>query len=355
MNKIINILKKQKSIPLDQFINIALYDKKFGYYMKKNPFGKDGDYITSPLISNLFSEMIAVWCVAFWESLKKPKKFFLVELGPGDGSLCEDLLKTFKNFKDFYNSVNIRLLEKSAALKNLQKGRIKNSKVKWIKEINNLNSGPIIFVCNEFFDSLPIKQIYKKNNLLFEKYITLSKNKKKFKFLYKPAKKYLVKNIKKHNLISGGKIIEYPTTAMKYIGLIAKKINNFKGGILSFDYGYTHQKNQNTLHAIKKHKHTNILLQPGNSDITSHINYQLFLKIFKEKNLEVEKVITQSEFLQKLGIIHRANMISKNKTFKEKADIFYRLEKLIHNNEMGNTFKVFFAQNKKTKFSLGFK
>ena len=69
----------------------------------------------------------------------------------------------------------------------------------------------------------------------------------------------------------------------------------------------------------------------------------------------VEKVVTQSEFLQKLGIIHRANMISKNKTFREKADIFYRLKKLIHNKEMGSAFKVLFAQNKKTKFSLGFK
>jgi len=74
MNKIINILKKQKSIPLDQFINIALYDKKFGYYMKNNPFGKDGDFITSPLISNLFGEMLAIWCVAFWEYIGKPKK-----------------------------------------------------------------------------------------------------------------------------------------------------------------------------------------------------------------------------------------------------------------------------------------
>ena len=67
MNKIINILKEKKSIPLDQFINIALYDKKFGYYMTKNPFGKEGDFITSPLISNLFGEMLAIWCIAFWE------------------------------------------------------------------------------------------------------------------------------------------------------------------------------------------------------------------------------------------------------------------------------------------------
>ena len=95
MSKIINILKEKKSIPLDQFINIALYDKKIGYYMKNNPFGKEGDFITSPLISNLFGEMLAIWCVAFWEHIGRPNKILLVELGPGDGSLCEDLLKTF--------------------------------------------------------------------------------------------------------------------------------------------------------------------------------------------------------------------------------------------------------------------
>ena len=105
MNKIINILKEKKSIPLDQFINISLYDKKFGYYMKQNPFGKDGDFISSPLISNLFGEMLAIWCVAFWEYLGKPRKILLVALGPGDGTLCKDLLKTFRQFKNFYNSL----------------------------------------------------------------------------------------------------------------------------------------------------------------------------------------------------------------------------------------------------------
>jgi len=90
MNKLINILKRQKSLPIDQFIDTALYDKKFGYYMKKNPFGKKGDFITSPLITNLFGEMIVVWCVAFWEHLGKPKKIVVVELGSGDESLCNN-------------------------------------------------------------------------------------------------------------------------------------------------------------------------------------------------------------------------------------------------------------------------
>ena len=167
MNKIINILKEKKSIPLDQFINIALYDKKSGYYMKNNPFGKNGDFITSPLISNLFGEMLAVWCVAFWEHLGKPSKILLVELGPGDGSLCKTLLETFKKFEKFYNSLEINLLEISEKLRTIQKIKINNKKVKWIKKIQEINCGPVIFLGNEFFDALPIKQIYKKKKIVF--------------------------------------------------------------------------------------------------------------------------------------------------------------------------------------------
>ena len=185
MNKIINILKEKKSIPLDQFINISLYDKKFGYYMKKNPFGQEGDFITAPLISNLFGEMIAIWCVAFWEYIGKPKKILLVELGPGDGSLCKDLLRTFRQFKNFYDSLEINLLEISDNLKKIQKLKINNRKIKWIKKIEEINSGPIIFLGNEFFDALPIKQIYKKKRLFFERYVGLSNDKKKLDFLIK--------------------------------------------------------------------------------------------------------------------------------------------------------------------------
>jgi len=173
MNKIINILKEKKSIPLDKFIDLALYDKKNGYYMNNNPLGKNGDFITAPLISNLFSEMLAVWCVAFWEKLGKPKKILLVELGPGDGTLCKDLLKTFVKFDKFYNSLEINLLEISEKLKEIQKKNIKSKKVKWISKINKINNGPVIFLANEFFDALPIKQIYENKKIFFVKHISL--------------------------------------------------------------------------------------------------------------------------------------------------------------------------------------
>jgi len=354
MNKIINILKEKKSIPLDQFMNISLYDKKFGYYMKKNPFGKEGDFITAPLISNLFGEMIAIWCVAFWEYIGKPKKILLVELGPGDGSLCKDLLRIFRQFKNFYNSLEINLLEISDKLKTIQRLKINNRKVKWIKKIKEINCGPIIFLGNEFFDALPIKQIYKKKRLFFEKYVALSNDNKKIRFLHKKANNSLIKRIQNLNIISTGNTIVYPAEALKFLEAIAKKINKFDGGLLTFDYGYTVKKNQNTLQSVKKHKYTNIFSMPHHSDITSHLNFKLFHKILKKNNLNVKKITTQNEFLKKIGILERANILSKKMTFKEKANMFYRLKRLMDYREMGSLFKVLFAQKKGRKFSLGF-
>ena len=354
MNKIINTLREKKSIPLDRFINIALYDKKFGYYMKKNPFGKKGDFITTPLISNLFSEMIAVWCVAFWEHLGKPNKILLVELGPGDGTLCKDLIKTFKKFKEFYNSLEINLFEISNKLKKIQKIKINSKKVKWIKKIEEINYGPVIFFGNEFFDALPIKQICKKKNNFFEKYVALTTNEKNIKFLHKKANNNLIKCIKDLNLISIGDTIEYPLEALKFLKQISKKINKFDGGLLTIDYGYTLKKNQNTLQAVKKHNYLDIFFKPGHSDITSHINFKLFSKSLSEDNLAVKKIITQSEFLKKVGILERADILSKKMSFKEKANMFYRLKRLIDPKEMGDHFKVIFAQKKGKIFSLGF-
>ena len=354
MNKIINILKEKKSIPLDQFINIALYNKKFGYYMKKNPFGKKGDFITSPLISDLFAEMLAVWCVAFWEHIGKPNKILLVELGPGDGSLCKVLLRASKQFKSFYNSLEINLLEISDKLKAIQKTKINNKKVKWIKKIKEINYGPVIFLGNEFFDALPIKQIYKKKKLFFEKYVTLSSDDKKIKFLNRKANVNLIKRIRDLNLISIGSTIEYPIEALKFLEAIAKKINKFEGGLLTFDYGYAIKKNQNTLQSVKKHKYLDLFFKPGHSDITSHINFKLFHEILNKNNLDVKKITKQSEFLKKIGILERANILSKKMSFKEKANMFYRLKRLLDPKEMGNLFKVIFAQKKNKNFSLGF-
>jgi len=201
---------------------------------------------------------------------------------------------------------------------------------------------------------LPIKQIYKKNNIFYEKYIGLSKKSKKVDFFYKKADRKLIKIVKKLNLVYGNNIMEYPVSGIDYLNIISKKIKKFDGSILLFDYGYTGRKNIDTLQSVSKHKYSSILKNPGKADITHLVNYNLFFNILKKNKLEVNEVVTQREFLLKLGIVERANILSKKMNFRAKADIYYRLKKLIHYKEMGNLFKVLAAQKKGSKFSLGF-
>ena len=173
-------LKKNYNLPLDKFINFSLYDKKFGYYLKKNPFGREGDFITAPNVSRLFSEMIAVWTISFWKSLGSPKKFNLIELGAGNGEMMKILIESFRNFPTFFKSCNFIIHEKSSTLIKIQKKKLIDTKIKWIPNINKIKKNPNIFIANEFFDAIAIRQFIKKNNFWFERCVRLNNDNKAF-------------------------------------------------------------------------------------------------------------------------------------------------------------------------------
>ena len=339
---------------IDKFIDKALYNKKFGYYLKNNPFGKKGDFITAPIITPLFSEMIAVWIISFWIKLGKPKKFSFVELGPGNGAFCKTFCRTLNSFPEFKNSVKIYLLEKSEKLIKIQKSLIKDKNVYWIKSLNQINSGPILFFGNEFFDSIPIKQFKFNKFNVYEKFIQFEKGKFK-KFIYKKTSKLNIKKLNDLNLLKKKGIIEYPQKGLQILKLIINKINKFKGGIMLIDYGYIKSEGGDTLQSIMSQKKNIYYKNVGKSDITYLVNFQLLNKFFSKNNLFLNKIVDQSFFLKKLGISERAEILSKNMNFKEKSDLYYRLERLLSDEKMGKLFKVLFASNYKSKFNLGFK
>ena len=346
-------LNKDYIYPLDTFIAEALYNKKSGYYMKKNPFGKNGDFITAPNISILFSEMLAIWCVSYWKYLDSPKKFNLIELGSGNGEMASQLINTFKKFKIFNASYKYLILEKSQYLKKIQKKKLKNKNTKWINKISEIGSGPNIFLANEFFDALPVKQFIKFKKKWFEKNVKITKNNK---IIFK----YIETNIEKLekkigiNIKFNQNIIEYSPLTREYVKSISKIINFYGGGLLFFDYGYLDKKMRNTIQSIFKHKRNNILENIGDSDITYEINFRLIKKIAKKFNLFTKGLTTQGSFLTKLGIVQRAEKLSKDLSFTKKANIYYRLRRLIDKNFMGEQFKVMFLTKKNIKFRLGF-
>ena len=353
MKKINKIFHKDKIIPLDLFLEKALYDQNYGYYQKKNPFGKKGDFVTAPNISNIFSEMITIWIISFWKNLQKPKNFNFIELGPGNGDFCIVLLNTLKKFPDIFNSIKIILYEKSKGLREIQKKRIVSEKVTWINNLKEVKNGPALFFGNEFLDALPIKQFKKKNNDIFEKYVHLKKD--NVNFIFKKAVKKQINKLKNYSLLKNDGIIEYPEYGFRELDIMCKKINKLNGGALFIDYGYMNNKNTNTLQSVMKHKYNDIKKNVGDADITSLVNFSLYKEYFSLNGLLVEDIISQSYFLQRMGILERAKILSKKLNLSQQINLNQRLKRLIDPKMMGKNFKVIFTKSKKCKFSLAFK
>ncbi len=342
-----------KSLPLDKFIDLSLYDKKIGYYMKQNPFGKKGDFITSPNVSRMFSEMIAIWIVGFWENLGSPQKFNLVELGAGNGSMMKILIESFKNFPSFFGACNILIHEKSPKLIKVQKKELKLKKIVWISELKEIKKIPSIFIANEFFDSIAIKQFVKEKNLWFERYVKVKKNESNFFFNKKFNMNKFEKKIS-YNISKNQSFIEYSFLGLKYLKKITNFIKKNNGGLLIIDYGYTEKRMKDTLKAISNHKYSNVLQNIGKSDITHNINFYLFKKQIQKLGGVKGLFTTQGDFLKKMGIEKRAEIISKNLNFSMKADMYYRLKMLMDENKMGKIFKVMFIKKQKNNYKLGF-
>ncbi len=344
-------------IPVDEFVEAVLYKPNVGYYTKKIPFGSKGDFVTAPTISNLFSEIIAIWVVSAWEKLGKPKNFNFVELGPGDGSLAKVFVDVVKKFPDLNNSINIFLYEKSDFLKDVQRKKLKGTKVKWIKNFNKINKGPVIFFGNEFFDAIPVKQFSYGEKLLLEKYYSIS-SVSKLTEVYERAKYEDVKMIKKFKVLKNLKFIEFPKLGFIELDKIVKKVKKLSGGILLIDYGYLNVLNRSTLQVVMKNKKINmshLFKNLGKADITSLVNFGLLQEFFLKNKLKVKKIVSQKFFLEKMGIIERAKILEKKMTFKQKDYMSITLKRLLHRELMGRLFKVIFAFKSKNSDFLGFK
>jgi len=353
MKSNLSFFRKSKVLPIDKFFENVLYDNKKGYYTTQQPFGVKGDFITAPKISNLFSEMIAVWIISSWELFGKPKNFNIIELGPGDGSLTKILLETFKKFPEFNSIKRIFLYEESNYLKKLQKKNISSKDVKWIKNFKKIKKGPVLFFGNEFIDAIPIKQFKRIKGSLFEKNYTLDK-KLNIKEIFIKASNSNLKIIKSYKTLNKLNFIEFPKLGLLQLKKITKKISELNGCILLIDYGHLNSNNQNTLQSVMKHKKNKLLDNLGKADVTAHVDFALLQEFFLKNNLQVKKIMTQKKFLENMGILNRAEILAKRMKFSEQSNLYLRLKRLLSPKLMGELFKVILAYKSKNKKFAGF-
>ncbi|WFW29976.1 MAG: SAM-dependent methyltransferase [Wolbachia endosymbiont of Menacanthus eurysternus] len=329
--------KNQGSISISDFMRIALYHNEYGYYMSKLSFGKDGDFITAPEISQLFGEIIAVWVICIWEKLGRPSKFSLVELGPGRGTLILDIIRVTRRYSDFFNSMSIHLIEISPILQKIQKQKLKSLDVSWHENINSLPKQATIFLANEFFDALPINQFVYYNERWYENRVTKRDNGSLFIIAdrFSVKKEIMYFNTALNSKLFYGAVVEVSSFRIDILKKLEEKIYNNKGAALIIDYGYIYPEYRSTLQSLKQHKYVSIFEDIGSSDITALVNFQELIDSLRYVDYEI---LTQREFLYIFGIKERVQALMKNLNSTQKNKIFCEYLRLTKN--MGTLFKV---------------
>jgi SAM-dependent MidA family methyltransferase len=316
--------------------------------MNGHIIGKEGDFTTSPELSQTFGELIGVWSLRY--CLKKSRKeVSILELGPGRGTLISDALRAIKKLIGEKLTTSIYLLEKSPAFKSIQKKTLQNSKIKWLNDIGDMPKKPLVFLANEFFDALPINQYLRVESGWRERQISL----KKGKLCISLDNKIINFKINYFRNVPLGGIVEYSLESMKIFLKICDHIKEFGGIALLIDYGELSGFGD-TLQAVKKHIRKPFITWPGKNDLSSHVNFGLLTDVALKKGLVVSPVIEQHNFLKNLGIQERLlSLIEKNSRGKVASEI-KGIERLIDAENMGKLFKVMGLSNTKDGDLEGF-
>ena len=318
---------------------MALLHPEYGYYSCSNPLkAYQSDFITSPEISQIFGELVGVWIVhAILTNNLTYNKIYLIELGPGNGLLMQDILRVCKKYPEIYNKLCIILVEKS---KELKKAQLKNIElpVVHIKHINDIelhNNNLNIILANEFLDALPIKQYIVRDHQLYENIITTN-NQGELVFSPQAQPSKLKLPLQLQHKARDNAVYEYNIGMITYINNIKKIFKQHNTLGIFIDYGYTKYNFGSSLQGMHKHKYHNILENIGNVDITYHVNFQLLQQLLTDDNFYTSNITTQREFLLNLGIQQRMDMLIKSSPSKQ-AYIIKSTNYLINN--MGELFK----------------
>jgi NADH dehydrogenase [ubiquinone] 1 alpha subcomplex assembly factor 7 len=280
------------------------------YYAEGDPFGARGDFITAPEITQVFGELVGLWCVEVWRAIGTSDPVSLVELGPGRGTMMRDALRAAKAAPSF--APKLHLVESSPALRALQR----DLTAMWHDTLATVPAGPMIVVANEFFDALPVHQFVGAT----ERHVALSHGALKFV----PAE---------------GAVVERSPERAALASEIARRIATDGGAALIVDYGYTEGAGD-TLQAMRSHRRRDVLDDPGSADLTAHVDFGALAEAIGNAGARAWGPISQREFLTRLGIEVRAAKLIEGATPDQAMLIRSGCRRLIDPREMGTLFKV---------------
>jgi NADH dehydrogenase [ubiquinone] 1 alpha subcomplex assembly factor 7 len=323
-----------------EFMAEALGHPQHGYYMTRDPLGQRGDFITSPEISQVFGELIGLWAADLWDRMGRPDGLILAELGPGRGTLMADALRAARLMPGFLHAARLHLVETSPALRHAQAHSLAAHRPSWHDSIADLPDGPLLVVANEFLDALPIRQLVKTARGWAERLVGLDAAGGLAFVLAAPhgATAALVPAALREAAV--GSLCEVAPAAAGIADALSRRIARAGGAALFIDYGHTLRACGETLQAVRGHRPHPVLKDPGEADLTAHVDFAALAEAAVAAGAGVWGPLTQGELLRRIGIEARAERLSVGATPAQAAEIAAACRRLIDPGEMGTLFKI---------------
>jgi NADH dehydrogenase [ubiquinone] 1 alpha subcomplex assembly factor 7 len=299
-------------MPVSEFMGLCLGHPKHGYYMTHDPFGSEGDFTTSPEISQMFGELLGLWAAAVWRQMGAPADVRLIELGPGRGSMMLDMLRAAHVMPDFRRAIAVHLVETSPALLQRQKQTLGNIDVSvlWHDALADVPDGPAIIVANEFFDALPVNQAVKQPDGWHERVIGVTPNNNLgFGVASLPLRFFEQTLPPQVRMAEVGSIYEW--RADTHVLEVGRRVARGGGGALIIDYGHVDGMVGDTFQALQGQRRANPLAAPGLADVTAHVDFQALGIAAESIGARVHGPVDQATLLRRLGIEQRAINLKK--------------------------------------------
>ncbi|CAK0755859.1 NADH dehydrogenase (ubiquinone) 1 alpha subcomplex assembly factor 7 [uncultured Gammaproteobacteria bacterium] len=334
------------AIPVSQFMAEVLLHPREGYYMRADPFGADGDFVTAPEISQMFGEVLGLWCADAWIRMGSPSGVILAELGPGRGTLMHDALRAIgKVAPDFRRALSVHLVEVSPVLRAKQAQVLAGENPTWHAETADLPSGPLLLIANEFFDALPIRQFRRTPAGWCERLIEAEMASDRLRFVLDlplPAMPGLLQPA--FERLSYGATVEVCPAGKVIAEDLGQRLARDGGAALFIDYSYDSRRpgfpGGDTLQAVRRHTPVAVLDHPGQADITAHVDFGALAIAGEAGGAKALGPVEQGPFLLSLGMTQRAEILKHGATPEQAAEIDSGLHRLTDRTQMGSLFQV---------------
>jgi SAM-dependent MidA family methyltransferase len=336
------LIKSSGPMPVWRYMELCLMHPQHGYYISRDPLGREGDFTTAPEVSQMFGELLGLWAASVWKSMGSPSVLRLVELGPGRGTMMADALRALRVVPPLHQTLSVHLVEINPVLRKKQKATLAGARdIAWHRSIDEVPEGPTIILANEYFDVLPIHQMVKGETGWHERVIEIDdKGHLTFRAAAQPVPHFEALLPSSVRAAPVGAVFEWRPDAE--IMKIATRVRDQDGAALIIDYGHLGSDTGDTFQAIARHSFADPLKAPGQADVTAHVDFQALARAAEDVCARVHGPETQGDFLKRIGIETRAVTLMAKASPEVSEDISAALKRLVGGGRggMGSMFKV---------------